>query len=86
MFISETTTTGAQMQVGDLVELSAYGNSLKHNTYVVGKLGLVIREPGDLVPNSWPRANMFKVEWIGTRISVWRYDRRELKYAKNESR
>jgi len=77
MFISETTTTGAQMQVGDLVELSAYGNSLKHNEYVVGKLGLVRRVS---------RFSTVKVEWIGTGISVWRYDRRELKYAKNESR
>lgn len=62
------------MQVGDLVELSAYGNSLGHNEYVVGKLGLI--------KEAVSRFSTVKVEWIGTRISVWRYDRRELKYAK----
>ncbi len=62
------------MQVGDLVELSAYGNSLEHNEYVVGKLGLV--------KEAESRFNTVKIEWIGTRISPRRYHRRELKYAK----
>ena len=63
------------MQVGDLVELSAYGKKIDGNHFLVGKIGLVTRRPSN--------GYYLKVKWMHPRFNNPRaISRRELKYAK----
>jgi len=63
------------VQVGDLVELSAYGKKLDGNHFLVGKVGLVTRQHHG--------GYYFKVKWIHPRFNKPRaMSRRDLKHAK----
>ena len=63
------------MQVGDLVELSAYGKNKKYdNQYLLGKVGLVIdHHPGDFY---------WKVHWFGVNSRPFFIGRRDIKHVK----
>ena len=70
------------MKVGDLVELSQYGKNLQCRWRERGKLGIIVK---------CVRWDVFAVQWVGLdrrdfRRHAWRYDRRELKFAKSEKK
>ena len=45
------------MEIGDLVELSSAGNSLKQNSKVYGKIGLILRYESEQYP--------YIIQWFG---------------------
>ncbi len=61
------------MKIGDLVELSAYGDRLKDHAWLRGKLGLVVEHHHR--PGGW------KVQWVGSMRRVL-HPRKDLKHAK----
>ena len=63
------------MKIGDLVELSAYGNSLKCFDYLKGDIGLVmnINSTGDIYRVTWSKRP-------GCSNIMYR---RDIKYVKN---
>ncbi len=67
------------MQVGDIVELSAYGKRLKCNEEFVARVGLVMEiEPVRVLTS---RANAVMVRWSGLENTNY-HIRRDLKHAK----
>ena len=69
------------MQVGDIVELSAYGKRLKCNREFRDKVGLVVDV--DPIAGLADHSNAIMVAWNGGDVSKPNYHiRRDLKHAK----
>ena len=62
------------MKIGDLVELSAYGNKLRDYEHCHGKVGLVISRSH---PSGW-----WEVQWIHSPLTKLVHPRKDLKIAK----
>ena len=58
------------MEIGDLVELSSAGNSLKQNSKVYGKIGLIVRFAPD-------QGHPIKIDWLG--FGIYPMKRYEIK-------
>ena len=65
---------GGQMQVGDLVELSAYGKKIQPNSPLHGKRGLVVE--------TRPNGYWYKVHWFRDYTCRIVMSRRDLKHVK----
>ena len=65
------------MQVGDLVELSAYGRKLKSNEFARGKVGLITRAG----KTKYGPCQHINVAWCGEIKTTYQV-RRDLKHAK----
>jgi hypothetical protein len=66
------------MKVGDLIQLSSYGQNRGYNLQVskVDKFGLVIKKLGPHVMDGW-----FKIQWFPSG-HLFNHARKELKFAK----